>query len=316
MDLNNINSHSQRNNSTNKATACQTIPIASPSNNIINNIPNSVTLKLNKDKDKTIDSKAKNEIEVYGEALLKKEEEILELHRQYLEMKRDRLKSATDFKYLSNKFNLLQVEEKKTYIKVNKLKKTQEELNSIRNKVMEGKKCASQVKLIKSNEEKEKKNKAIFIKENVSQINSNWRNIIAIKNQKEKEAMKFESKRNQSIIEINKENEFNKHKENCELLRSHRLEFSKNKLIFEENKRNKHIEELKRKIDEEFQSKNQFNKKIEEVEKKEIDLVNRIKTVKVDLRKSTGNLIQANTDGKPKKEYKVSNCYYFKKKQI
>lgn len=256
-----------------------------PSSNIVANITNPITAANISSRYKLINltNKEKQEIDIYSEVIMQKEEEILDLHRHYLEMKRERLKTTNDYNYLNNKYRLLQNEEKKTYIKVNKLKKTQDELNNIHLTIQNEKRTASQAKL-KIEEDKEyNKIKATYIKQNVNEVNKNWRDKVKIRRIIEQEKIKKEKIRNHSMIELNKEKNIEKKKQLCEDFRIARLENNRKRILIEDQKRNKHILQLKKKIEEESKIKNEFNNKLEEVEKKEIDLINRMKTIKYDI---------------------------------
>lgn len=238
-----------------------------------------------------------NNNDIFNQAALAKEEEILELHRQYTEMKKERMKSQNDFNYLTNKMGLLQTEEKKTYIKVRRLKEHESELRSIRSRVLDTKNYLETARQSSQENLKIQRDQIKIIRDEVRQVNTSWRDNIAEKASQEKQLLMKEKEKNLKHIEESRCKSLEKNRLINIKVRSEKLKGAKKIKMVEDQKKSNYILELRKKIEKEKSLHAEISSKIAGVEKNEDELIKRIQTVKLDLKfDSNHNIINIDSN--------------------
>lgn len=245
---------------------------------------------------KTFANYSTNNNDIFNQAALAKEEEILDLHRQYSEMKKERMKSQNDYNYLTNKMGLLQTEEKKTYIKVRRLKEHETELTSIRSRVLETKKYLDTARQASQENLKVKRDQIRIMREGVRQVNTSWRDNIAERASQEKQVLLKEREQNLKKIEEIKSKSLERNRLINVKVRSEKVKGMKKIKMVEDQKKTNYIVELRKKIEKEKALNSDFTTKIVEVEKNEEDLIKRIQTVKLDLKSDSNHYINSSTN--------------------
>ena len=211
--------------------------------------------------------------------VLKKDDELYDLHRQYTIKKKERLKIQKNHMFSKNKLKLLQAEESKTYRKLNQLKSSQEDLNNIKISVKQNKNYINDVKMQREKILEEKRNKIRLTKESTSYNMKNWRNNIVSRNQSIHQNLTRLKSENKQKIKENNDRKLN-------LNKNYYIKVKTNKMKFEDNKnqnilsqKDKQIAELNKKIQQEDKLVEDYANKIDSAEKKEFDLINRISKV-------------------------------------
>lgn len=207
--------------------------------------------------------------DVYMEAIVQKDEKIFDLHKQYQELKKDRIKSEYDLKYLSNKLNLLEHEDKKKEIKVKRLGFNNSKILKNKSIITENKLQIKSLSKLKQTNLDNIKQKVNYIRQTEEYTLKNWRSEVIIKKHDEKQLLKKESCKLKKKKEKNEKSTMLIKKSIIEKVNFLRNCTRKNKLLKDDNIRELKIMELKEKILKENELRNSINKKIEEVEAKE-----------------------------------------------
>lgn len=129
---------------------------------------------------------------------------LFELRQKYLEMKKDRKRSQKDADTLANKLKLLGHEEEKVQKREEIEKKSQEEMDKIRQDFLLEKELVNQMKIAKEKELYYNKQMITLMRENITTALANTKLQVAQKNKNELDKMKLKRKENEQLVKVNK----------------------------------------------------------------------------------------------------------------
>lgn len=150
-------------------------------------------------------------------------------------MKKERQRTEKDAELLGNKLKLLEAEEFKVMKKEEKDRKTQEELEKIRNDIMQEKELLNYNKLQKDKELSNKKNEINNMRNTIKTTLTSWRINLAEKNKGENLKLKIQKVENEQLIEINKKEHENKNRLIAEQIKVQKISSSEKKKQAEVN---------------------------------------------------------------------------------
>lgn len=157
------------------------------------------------------------------------DDDLYELRRKYMEMKKERQRSEKDANVLASKLKLLNNEEIKMKQKNEKEKRTKEEMEKIRNEILLEKENISAIRQEKESDINNKKVQINQMRENIRGALQTWRINVTEKNKSELEKLKKKKIENNEIILMNKRGEEKKNRDSCENIRLQKIAMSEKK---------------------------------------------------------------------------------------
>ena len=206
------------------------------------------------------------------------EDSIEQLNKYLSDLKKDRQRTEKDEKLLNYRNKILNMEENKAAKKLELVAKNQEKKKIIRvnmnkdRKIMEDKKRSDLINLEKQ------KNKNSNLKNKIDISLKNWKTNVSKKNKDEADKIKEERNQIRSLINETKEKNNNFNKEMHDSVQLNHLQFAEQKRYEDYLKKLQLKKEIEEQIQKELALKSELDLKIDEHQRKNQEIINRIKS--------------------------------------
>lgn len=205
------------------------------------------------------------------------ESELYELRKKYLELKEERKKVAQESQLIENKVKLLQIEDVKVDKKEEKEKQQELEKQIIKSRIKQDKERLQKYKAKQDIELKQKKTQITVMKDNIKNVNTNWKTNLSEKNKSEVEKLKMIREENEKFVNSLKQEDEERNKQQCIQIKSQLINSSEKRKKIEFDRKLKMKQMLEAKINEELNAKSTFEDKIGKLEEQENNILEKRK---------------------------------------
>ncbi len=205
------------------------------------------------------------------------EDSIEQLNKYLSDLKKDRQRTEKDERLLQYRNNILNMEENKAAKKLENAAKNQEKKDKIRVNINKDKKVMLEKKKSDLANLEKQKNKNSNMKNEIDNSLKNWKINVTRKNKNEADKIKEERNQIQNLINETREKNINLNKEMHDSVQLDHLQVAEQKRYEDYLKKLQLKKEIEEEIQKELALKNELDLKINEHQKKNQAIVDRIK---------------------------------------
>jgi hypothetical protein len=206
------------------------------------------------------------------------EDSIEQLNKYLSDLKKDRQRTEKDERLLQYRNNILNMEENKAAKKLELAAKNQEKMEKIRVNMDKDKRMMLEKKKSDLINLEKQKNKNTNMKIKINNSLKSWKSNVTKKNKNEADKIKEERNQIRNLINETKEKNNNFNKEMHDSVQLNHLQFAEQKRYEDYLKKLQLKKEIEEQIQKELALKSELDLKIDEHQKKNQEIINRIKS--------------------------------------